>query len=146
VSHPRPAPVPAHPRPALAPHCLAVAAALDDVLEGGVPKEALAGTGCLTEAAEGWVRAFAGAEEAYDGAAPLLRAGDGRAPDTGHPAVLRLVVAAAGLAALARGAGLAAAGPLAALDGAVAALYAASAAARDAGAAPLRSALAALAA
>jgi hypothetical protein len=80
--------------------------ALDAVLEEGVPRTALADAALDTRHVEQWIRGFAHAEDAIaavrgalHGAAPARLAPD-------DPAIVRLLVAAAALAALARAAAL----------------------------------------
>ena len=95
------------PRPArtrLAAALRAVHAALEAALDEGVPREALAAAGLEARQATGWLHAFAHAEEVA--AALAARAApdpvDPAALPPGDPLLVRLVVAAAGLAALAR--------------------------------------------
>lgn len=82
--------------------------ALDAVLETGVPRTALADAGLDTRHVEQWIRGFAHAEAALEAVRVAFRAPDGGAalaPDDPH--LVRLLVAAAALAGLARAASLA---------------------------------------
>jgi hypothetical protein len=83
----------------------AVFAALDAVLEEGVPRTALADAGLDTRHVEQWIRGFVHADPALEGMRAQLHGSDapaGLAPD--DPALVRMLVAAAALAALARAA------------------------------------------